>query len=57
MSIENIIIYILLPALGYVAIRINRLEKRVLTLIVMLRDRGFKIPSDEDTKRFLKADL
>jgi hypothetical protein len=54
MSIENLIIYILLPVLGYMLIRISRLEKKVLTMIVMLRDRGFKIPSSYDTELFRK---
>jgi hypothetical protein len=36
--------------------RIERLEKSILTVIVMLRDRGFKIP-EGDTDRLLKAEL
>jgi biotin operon repressor len=37
--------------------RIARLEKNVLTIIIMLRDRGMKIPSESDTERLLKSDL
>jgi len=35
--------------------RIVRTEKNVLILIIMLRDRGFQIPDEADTKLFLKA--
>jgi len=37
--------------------RLDRVEKRVLTIIIMLRDRGLKIPSETDTEHFLKSDL
>jgi uncharacterized membrane protein YadS len=37
--------------------RIDNLEKKVLTLIVMLHNRGFEIPSDSDTDLFFKTDL
>jgi hypothetical protein len=37
--------------------RIERLEKSVLTIIVMLRDRGFKVPKSGDTDLFAKVDL
>lgn len=35
--------------------RIVRIEKNVLVLIVMLRDRGFRIPDKSDTDLFVKA--
>ncbi len=35
--------------------RIVRTEKHVLILIIMLRDRGFEIPNETDTRTFLKA--
>ena len=37
--------------------RIEALEKSVLTLIIMLRDRGWKVPklAEGDTDRFLKV--
>ncbi|MGB7767437.1 MAG: hypothetical protein WBN22_01090 [Verrucomicrobiia bacterium] len=35
--------------------RISRTEKNVLILIIMLRDHGLKIPDEDDTKLFLKA--
>jgi hypothetical protein len=37
--------------------RIENLERKVLTVIIMLRDRGFKVPSEDDTDRFLKSEL
>lgn len=35
--------------------RVARVEKHVLILIVMLRDRGFRIPDQSDTDIFLKS--
>lgn len=35
--------------------RIGRIEKRLLVLIVMLNDRGFRIPDKDDTDIFLKS--
>ncbi len=32
-------------------------EKKTATIIIMLRDRGFKIPSEHETEHFLKSDL
>lgn len=63
MSIENVIIYFLLPVLGYILIKLNRieakviprLEKKIVMLLVMLRDRGYKIPDETDTEIFLKS--
>jgi hypothetical protein len=40
---------------AFILKRIDRTEKRVLVLIVMLKDRGFKIPDQGDTDRLLKA--
>jgi hypothetical protein len=55
MSVENIIIYFLLPVLAWILIRINRIEKRIVVILVMLRDRGFRVPDKTDTEIFLKA--
>jgi hypothetical protein len=35
--------------------RINKLERSVLTIVVMLADRGFKIPDASDTDRILRS--
>jgi hypothetical protein len=48
----------LTAALGYVrssAKRIARVEKNVLVLIIMLRDRGFQVPDERDTEQFAKS--
>jgi hypothetical protein len=37
--------------------RTERLETRMLTIIIMLRDRGFKVPSASDTEQFLKTEI
>lgn len=37
--------------------RVEKLERSVRTLIIMLRDRGLKIPTETDTERLLKNDL
>lgn len=34
---------------------IVRVEKRVLMIMVMLRDRGFQIPNDSDTEVFARS--
>jgi len=34
---------------------VNRVEKRVLTVMVMLRDRGFVVPDESDTQKFIKS--
>ena len=35
--------------------RLARLERSVLTVIVMLRDRGFRLPDQGDTERFARS--
>lgn len=35
--------------------RINKLERNVLTIVVMLADRGFRIPDPSDTDRILRG--
>ncbi|HXC34270.1 MAG TPA: hypothetical protein VNV43_00230 [Candidatus Acidoferrales bacterium] len=35
--------------------RINKIERTLLTIVIMLADRGFKIPDGGDTERLLKA--
>jgi hypothetical protein len=57
MSVDELFIYLLIPTLGWMLIRINRIEKKMLMLIVMLRDRGFKMPRQTDTERYLKNEL
>jgi len=34
---------------------IARVEKRILMIMVMLRDRGFVVPNDSDTEIFTKS--
>ena len=34
---------------------IARVEKRILMIMVMLRDRGFQVPNESDTEVFIKS--
>jgi hypothetical protein len=34
--------------------RISKIERTLLTIVIMLEDRGFKIPDASDTDRLLK---
>lgn len=36
--------------------RIARVEQKVLTIVIMLRDRGFRMPGGTDTERLLRRD-
>lgn len=35
--------------------RMAKVERNILTVVIMLRDRGFRIPDQTDTDQFLKS--
>lgn len=53
-EIVTLLLGALITSLVSISKRINRIEKNLLVIVTMLRDRGLKIPTTLDTDRIFK---